>query len=79
MFNIVKSALIPLAINCKNLRIERQNKNDSNVLENILSENITEKKLSPLSDKELGEICLSLKLDYYTTPVATTRVFSHFG
>jgi hypothetical protein len=65
MFNIVKSALIPLAVNCKNLRVDRQNKNDINVLESILSENITEKKLKECcNNKEYERTLNDLSLSF---------------
>ena len=62
---IVKKDIVPIELDCKDLRIKRQENNDNIVLEALLNENTTEKQLKTVSnEKELYRVLKSAQITF---------------
>ena len=62
---VVKNDIVPIELDCKDLRIKRQENNDKKVLEALLNENTTEKQLKTVSnEKELYRVLQSAQITF---------------
>lgn len=62
---VVKNDIVPIELDCKDLRIKRQENNDKKVLEALLNENTTEKQLKTVSnEKALYRVLQSAQITF---------------